>query len=290
MKPNTLSKTRFKLALECPTKVFYSLDDRYANQKQDDEFLEALAEGGNQVGALAKLMFQAQDPDAVEITAIDQEEQVRETAELLKRSNATIFEATIRHGNLLIRTDILAKRGQQVDLIEVKAKSWEPGEDSLIGETARANPIHPDWEPYVYDVAFQERVVALAYPRFKVRPWLMLVDKSHINTVAGLALKFRITGEGRSKPVAVASEFQISQLKEPLLIQVDAREAVRRAQTGVRTKKGRPEIEFDSLITAVANAIERGERLGPYVGQPCKSCEFYCPPTERSSRVRSGWA
>jgi len=74
------------------------------------------------------------------------------------------------------------------------------------------------------------------------------------------------------------------------LIQVDAREAVRRAQTAVRTKKSRPDIEFASLITAVANAIQRGDRLGPYVGPPCKSCEFYCPPSERSSEVRSGWA
>jgi hypothetical protein len=43
VKPKTLSKTRFKLALQCQTKVFYSLDERYTNQMQEDEFLEALA-------------------------------------------------------------------------------------------------------------------------------------------------------------------------------------------------------------------------------------------------------
>ena len=63
MKPQTLSKTRFKLALECPTKVYYSLDERYANQMQEDEILEALAEGGHQIGALAKLMH----PEGVEV-------------------------------------------------------------------------------------------------------------------------------------------------------------------------------------------------------------------------------
>jgi hypothetical protein len=46
MKPATLSKSRFKLALECPTKVFYSLDRRYVNTKDEDEFLQALADGG----------------------------------------------------------------------------------------------------------------------------------------------------------------------------------------------------------------------------------------------------
>lgn len=290
MKLKTLSKTRFKLALECPTKVFYSLDGRYTNQKQDDEFLEALAKGGYQVGALAKLMFQAQDANAVEITTLEQDRQVRETAALLERENVTIFEATILHENLLVRVDILVKQGCQVDLIEVKSKSWNPYTDSLIGVTARQNPIIPDWEPYVYDVAFQERVLALAYPAFAIRPWLMLVDKSRTNTVAGLPLKFPVTGEGRNRVVTPTPDFAISQLEEPLLIRIDAREAVRRAQTVVRSKKNRPDIEFNSLVTALANAVQRGDRLGPHVGPPCKSCEFYCPPSKRSPEVHSGWA
>ncbi|MHB8668715.1 MAG: DUF2779 domain-containing protein [Burkholderiales bacterium] len=293
MRPQTLSKTRFKLALECPTKVHYSLDSRYANLKQGDDFLQALAKGGHQVGALAKLMFQRddrEDPNAVEITAIDQEEQIRETTALLQRENVTIFEATIRHDNLLVRVDVLVKRGRLVDLIEVKAKSWDPSDDSLIGQTARANPITPNWEPYVYDVAFQQRVLALAHPEFTIRPWLMLVDKSRTNTVQGLALKFPISGEGRKVTVEVDDSFDISQLREPLLIQVDAQEAVTRAQTLVRQKKGGRDIHFDALIAEAAGAIRRGERLGPYVGQACKSCEFYCAPAQRSDVNRSGWA
>jgi hypothetical protein len=290
VKPKTLSKTRFKLALQCQTKVFYSLDERYANQMQEDEFLEALAKGGHQVGALAKLMFEAEDPGAIEITPRDQEEQVRETEALLKRKNVTIFEATIRHENLLVRVDVLVKRGRKVDLIEVKAKSWDPNEDSLIGDTPRKNPITPEWEEYVYDVAFQERVLSLAHPEFEIRPWLMLVDKSRINTVAGLPLYFAIAGEGRERTVVVSPDFKISKLREPLLVQVDAREAVKRAQRLVRERKGKLDIDFDSLIATTAAAINRGERLGPFVGSQCKGCEFYCAPADRTETVRSGWA
>jgi len=65
----TLSKSRFTLALECPTKVFYSLDSRYVNTKKDDEFLQALADGGFQVGALARRIYTAEDPGAVEVTS-----------------------------------------------------------------------------------------------------------------------------------------------------------------------------------------------------------------------------
>ena len=42
-----LTKSRFKLAMECPAKLFYTgKDNEYKNTKGDDEFLESLAEGG----------------------------------------------------------------------------------------------------------------------------------------------------------------------------------------------------------------------------------------------------
>jgi len=52
-----LTKSKFKLALECPTKLFYCDKKEYLNRKLDDEFLENLAKGGFQVGKLAKLYF-----------------------------------------------------------------------------------------------------------------------------------------------------------------------------------------------------------------------------------------
>ena len=53
---------------------------RYVNAKKDDEFLQALADGGFQVGALAKAMFEAEDPGAVEVTVKGDDAQVEETA------------------------------------------------------------------------------------------------------------------------------------------------------------------------------------------------------------------
>ena len=44
-----LTKSRFKLAAECPTKLFYTGKSEYANQNLDDSFLLALADGGFQV-------------------------------------------------------------------------------------------------------------------------------------------------------------------------------------------------------------------------------------------------
>ena len=52
-----LTKSRFKLALECPTKLFYSGKSDYADGTLDDAFLQALADGGYHVGELAKHYF-----------------------------------------------------------------------------------------------------------------------------------------------------------------------------------------------------------------------------------------
>jgi hypothetical protein len=47
MKP--LTKSRFKTALECPNKLFFTSKKEYPNNKSDDPFMQALAKGGFQV-------------------------------------------------------------------------------------------------------------------------------------------------------------------------------------------------------------------------------------------------
>ena len=44
MKEKLFTKSAFKIALECPRKLFYYRDpDSYANADAEDEFLQALA-------------------------------------------------------------------------------------------------------------------------------------------------------------------------------------------------------------------------------------------------------
>ena len=42
--PRYLTKSRFKLAAECPTKLFYTGKDKFADQSMDNSFLAALAD------------------------------------------------------------------------------------------------------------------------------------------------------------------------------------------------------------------------------------------------------
>ena len=52
--PGYLTKSRFKLACECETKLHYTKKGDYADQSIDDSFLLELAKGGYQVGAQDK--------------------------------------------------------------------------------------------------------------------------------------------------------------------------------------------------------------------------------------------
>ena len=62
-----LTKSRFKLALDCPTKLFYTRKSEYENQADTDSFLEGLAQGGFQVEELARM----EHPKGVAITGDD---------------------------------------------------------------------------------------------------------------------------------------------------------------------------------------------------------------------------
>ncbi|MBN1185271.1 MAG: hypothetical protein JXB49_23505 [Bacteroidales bacterium] len=61
--PRYLTKSRFKLACECETKLYYTRKAEYADQSIDDPFLTELAKGGYQVGELAKYYFTDDAPN-----------------------------------------------------------------------------------------------------------------------------------------------------------------------------------------------------------------------------------
>jgi hypothetical protein len=52
-----LSKSRFKLGLECPNKLYYINKKEYLNAKNEDSFLQALAQNGFQVEELARMHY-----------------------------------------------------------------------------------------------------------------------------------------------------------------------------------------------------------------------------------------
>ena len=84
-----LTKSHFKLAAECPTKLYYTGKPHlYRNLKQEDSFLAMLADGGYQVGLLAKCFY----PNGIEISSSNSAEAEEQTQELLKLDQVVLFE------------------------------------------------------------------------------------------------------------------------------------------------------------------------------------------------------
>ena len=175
MKPRYLTKGRFKLGLECPTKLFYTKNTEYADQGQSDPFMQALAKGGYQVGHMSTFKY-CDDPKGFDITVetLDEEEALRITQEKLKSNpNVVIAEGAFRYNNLFIRADIVVRDGHVIKLIEVKSKSIKNSDTFF---DVKGNPF-AKWSPYLYDIAFQTYVMQKALPNFEIKPYLLLVNK-----------------------------------------------------------------------------------------------------------------
>ena len=277
-----LTKSLFALGIECPTKTFYAKDKRYANKNLDDDFLQALAEGGFQVGALAQCMF----PGGELIDTLNKAKALKKTNESLQLPRVTLFEAAVAHKNLLVRTDILVKTEQGLSLYEVKAKSWEPGESFL---HARGHRLEKKWEPYLLDVAFQTHVLRLAFPECGVTPSLMLVDKSKATSIDGLNQKFKINYSSVSKASKVlpVGDLSPAALGDPILSSVSVAAEVDGILDGsLWAKDGRAFIEWVDILS---KAVGRHSRPVARLGTLCKQCEFQATDLERSHGLRSGF-
>src|SRR5689334_11830570 len=122
-----LSKSDFKIAQTCPTKLYYKKSN-YPSEMQEDEYLMLLAEGGYMVEKIAKLLY----PQGQEI-GFDQPSELaaQETLKTLAAENVVLFEGTLMSGEKLARVDILVKQGNEFRIIEVKAKSYDSDQERL---------------------------------------------------------------------------------------------------------------------------------------------------------------
>ena len=220
--PRYLTKSRYKLGLECPTKLYYTGKKEYPDIKIDDSFMEALAEGGYQVGELAKHYF----PDGHDITTLAHEEAEFQTNELLKQENVVIYEPAIRFNNLFIRIDVLVKAGNHFDLIEVKAKSIDSNDESPF--FGKRGGLLAKWTPYLQDVAFQNYVLSKVFPEASINNYLMLADKNAKCMTNGLNQKFRISrNENNRKGIIVSNTLNDEDLAHKVLVQVPVDDAVK---------------------------------------------------------------
>lgn len=276
-KPRPLTKSRFKQGLECPRKLYYGGLEQYANQQIDDPFLESLAEGGFQVGELAKAYF----PGGVDIETLNYEQSLSETNELLKLENVVIFEAAVRYRDLFIRIDVLEKRGNHFVIHEVKAKSIGAKRS---GEFLTAKgQITSKWKPYLYDVAFQKYVVAKAFADHSVSSCLMLVDKTVRPTTSGLNQKIQVLNDNGRKSATLVEPLTRQELSEKLLVSVGVDNICRDIFESTDHRPNEDE-SFGDLVTRLAGYSLGEAEPKPLLQSVCGKCEFYCSDGDESLR------
>ena len=283
MSQRLLTKSRFKLALECPNKLYYTRKSEYANQQIDDPFLEALAQGGFQVEELARLEY----PDGILIESNDWNYDllVEQTNESLRRENVVIFEAAFRFENLFIRTDILVKKGNEIRLIEVKAKSFDPDDDNLL--IGKRGGLVGGWKPYLFDVAFQRYVIQKCHPEWKIRSFLKLADKSKTAKIDGLNQLFRVTKQANNRTGILRKVNSLEETGGTVLGNINIDEILDDIETGKH--RIYEELGFEESIKLFADYYKRDEYFNYPVSWACKACEFKSTPQQEAERLKSGF-
>lgn len=283
--PRYLTKSKFKSGLECVTKLYYTgKKQEYADQKLDDKFLKALAEGGHQTGALALFEF-SDDPttDDILIDTLDYEEALNITnKKLSKHGKVVIAEAAFKYNNLFIRADIVLKEDKTIHLFEVKAKSFNSEKDNaqsfISYQDKPSEKIHSEWEAYLYDVAFQKYVINKSFPDYTVISHLLLIDKAKKATVNGLNQIFQLV-EKEGKLAVDISNIKKEQLGKSILTIVNTDELVDKIwnKYKVPTSLNR-EFTFEEFVAYCEDIYVRDERVFSPLTMACKNCTFKVKP------------
>jgi hypothetical protein len=263
--PQYLSKSDFKIARTCPTKLYYKKLS-YPSTRDDDEYLEFLVDGGYMIETIAKLLH----PEGIEIGWDEgPEHSALETIQALQTENVTLFEATLLSGAKLARVDILRKNGNRFDMIEVKSKSVDGTEGPPFFRSSKGEII-ADWVPYLEDVAYQTLVLRELYPTAHIRPFLCLVDTGKTTDIESIFSKFElkkretIPGQKFSRP-KVSFFGDLERLRQRhFLITVDVSAEVTELRSGVVES-------VERFATSLQGELKK---INEPIGVHCLKCEY----------------
>lgn len=279
-KPTYLTKSRFKLALECPTRVRFLLEpSRYKNQKSGNPFLLALAEGGFQVGEWAKMHY----PTGRDCITSNNEKALLETNEWLQQGERVIFEAALKSGFKYVRVDVLEVTKTEIRIIEVKSKSVNGNSDEQL--FGKRGALQSAWRPYLEDLAFQVLVAQEYFDRLgwnlPVKGFLFCPDKKKTASVDGLHEHFVIhrdeSGRAFCHPKAGVD---VSDLGDSMMTLIDASrgfQAILKDEDTYR-REGWECTSFEGAVSWMEDMLKmhsRGLKI-PFmpVGAHCATCSF----------------
>lgn len=278
-----LTKSKFKVGLECPNKLYFAThSSEYANQKLNDSFLEALAQGGFQVEELARIQFP--EGNFIDAKNYEYEKAHQLTQERLASTNSTVFEGAFKSDNLFVRADIVEKKGNQINLIEVKAKSYDSNDENCF--VGKRGGINSSWLSYLMDLAFQKYVIQKCQPKCKVTAFLMMADKNKPATINGLNQLIRIPKNGDPRRDLIRKFNSIEEIGESVLSIVNVDHLIDKIINGAFLYNNKA---FSDLVKEFVFILDSNLYPGTAINiSSCKKCEFKA--TEHDSELKSGFA
>ncbi len=274
---HTLSKSDFKLARSCPTKLYYR-ELGYPDNVADDDYLQMLAEGGYMVEVLAKQQF----PEGISLDyGGDPRDAAARTMQLLAGGEVTLFEATLLHGRRQARVDILRRTARGFDLFEVKSISYDP-EDAEKRVAKTGSPfrslhkpfgIAADWTEYLEDITFQVALLKDVFPEVPTRAHLILMDGGKVAAHDGMPAWFRIVrrDDGRLHTAEFVGDPELVR-REPLTIAIEVTVEVAELEASVRAAAANLETSLHPTL----------KRMPHPLGGHCRDCEFRVGDVERN--------
>lgn len=279
-----LSKSRFKLGLECPNKLYYTGKPTvFPNKKSSDSFLLALARGGFQVEELARMHY----PGGIFIDAEPYEYQKAAdlTREALQLENVIIYEAAFLVDGYYVRTDILVKHKNKIHLIEVKAKGFSLKESFLLKD---GSGIIAKFKSYLFDLAFQKKVAQLAYPTFQYKASFMMADKTKCASIDGMNQLFRVPIGGDPRQGINKRVNSLDEIGNSVLSEFNVDDIVNDIIDGKYPYS--KELNFSDAMVKFKVAYAENQYLNASPSfSACKKCEFKATEEEKAKGLISGF-
>ena len=274
-----LTKSLFTTALECPRKLYYAVHgNEYDNANSDNDFLRSLAEGGIQVGALARHYYKSKyrSFDYHYIETKDKADALRQTADAMRKQEVVIAEAAFEWEGCFVRADILVKSGETIQLIEVKSSSINQEKQAgVVVELTPKGEVNKAYRHYIYDLAFQKYVIQNALD-CNVRGYLMLINTNKPCDIDGLNAMVRINTKTQEVDVSGLDRYTPSTNENDwLLLPCDMDMVCDAIIAGATTEQAEfMGATFTDYVDMLVGALQNDTPLQPRISSHCKGCEF----------------
>jgi hypothetical protein len=279
MRSPYLTKSDFKSAFECSTKLYYRKRG-YPKTLDEDDYLKFLADSGFMVEAVAK----AQYPNGVDLVGEGNPQRAfGRTKELLEANdNAVVFEAAALFEKFYARIDILRREGRTLHLIEVKSSSIIEQDDDEGSPFLKKNgEVAAKWLPYLLDVAFQLHVLRCAFPDFEVKPSLCVINKGCRVTANETLVHFSAIRDN-DKPKSRPTVHYLGNLEQltgtSLLTLRDVSD-----ETGLLMDRVERRADVLAGLIGHEGQIERFQEPIAEIYNTCRKCEYRFRPGKEKS-------